>query len=155
MKKAYAILLTLALAALTAACGSPFAAGPQSTAESPQSTFPESYVMLDAGEWPQNDYTSEIPAPESGTVSEGWINPDAHYCDINLTGVTGDAMESWYRSLLDNGFTEIEKTAEEIKGQGYTSTNALLKKGDIYVSMTHLSNEEGDLGICITLGNDG
>ena len=63
-------------------------------------------------------------------------------------------MKNWYNSLLNSGFTEIGKVAEEIKGQNYISTNALLKKDGVYISMTHLSTDEGNLGLSITRENE-
>lgn len=150
MKKIYGIFFAVVLVVLTAACAKSTASSDDDSTDNSRNTLPENCIMLDAGKWPQNEYTADIPQPESGTVSRGWIDPDNHFCSIDMTGVSSKAMENWYGLLLDNGFTEIERVAEVIKNQNYTSTNALLQKDGISISMTHLSTGEGNFGLCIT-----
>lgn len=150
MKKACGIFLVLALITLMAACAASTPSDTRDTADDSKNSLPESVVMLDTGKWPQNEYTEDISGPESGRVFQGWIDPEFHRCYIDMTGVSSETMESWYGLLLKDGFIEVGKTAEEIKGQHYTSTNALLQKDGVSVSMTHLSTAEGNLGICIT-----
>ena len=82
------------------------------------------------------------------------MTTNTHRCYIDMKGVSSEVMEKWYSSLLDSGFTEIGKVAEEIKDQNYISTNALLKKDGVYISMTHLSTDEGNLGLSITRENE-
>jgi hypothetical protein len=150
MKKPFGILLVIVLFSLITGCGNSTVSGADDVIDYSRNALPENFVMLDAGEWPENEYTAGIPEPVSGTVSQGWIDPDTHRCCIDLTGVSSKAMENWYNSLLSNGFAEIGKIAEEIKGQNYTSINALLKKDGVYISMTHLSTEEGNLWLSIS-----
>ena len=115
-----------------------------------ENALPENYIVLEIGEWPKNAYTSNIPQPNSGTVVNGWIDPDVQYCYIEMENVSGETMEDWYGSLLNSGFTEVERMAEEIKGQDYISTNAVLQSSDGTVNMTHLSNDKGTLVLYIT-----
>lgn len=150
MKKPFGILLIIVLIGLITACGNNTVSSTDDTIDKSKNALPENFIMLDAGEWPRNEYTASIPQPESGKVSQGWIDPDTHRCYIDMTGVSSEVMENWYNSLLDSGFTEIGKVAEEIKGQNYISTNALLKKDGVYISMTHLSTDKGNLGLSIT-----
>ncbi len=150
MKKTFGILLIIALIGLITACGNSTVSSADDAIDNSQNTLPENFVMLDAGEWPQNEYTASIPQPESGTVFKGWIDPDTHRCYVGMTGVNLEVMENWYSSLLGDGFTKIGKVAEEIKGQNYISTNVLLKKDGVYISITHLGIDEGNLGLCIT-----
>lgn len=150
MKKVCGIFLVMVLIGLMTACGNSTVPSAGDTTDNSKNSLPENFVVLDAGKWPQNEYTDSIPQPESGTVSQGWIDPDSHRCYIDMTGVSSEAMENWYSLLLGSGFTEIGKVAEEIKDQHYTSTNALLQKGGVSISMTHLNTNEGNFGLCIT-----
>lgn len=113
----------------------------------------ENHIMLEAGEWPENTYTSGIPQPDSGKVVNGWIDPDMNYCYIEMEGVSSGTIENWYDSLLKNDFNEVERMAEEIKNQDYISTNAVLQSSDGNVNMTHLSNDKGTLVLYITKNN--
>ena len=115
-----------------------------------ENALPENYIILDTGEWPKNTYTSNIPQPDSGIFVRGWIDPDSQYCYIEMEDVNSDTMESWYGSLLDSGFTEVERMAEQIKGQDYKSTNAMLQNAERAINITHLSNEKGMLIMYIT-----
>lgn len=150
MKKTCGIFLVVMFAVLMTACGNGSASDAGNRITNSENSLPDNLVMLDAGEWPQNEYIASIPQPESGTVSQGWIDPDVDLCYVDMTDVSREAMENWYSLLLESGFTEVEKIVEESMGQHYTSTNALLQKDGIYVSMTHLSTDEGHLGLCIT-----
>ena len=151
MKKPCGIVfLMIILIGLTSACGSSDVT--DDTMDNLQRTLHDSFVMLDTEEWPQNEYTASIPQPGSGTVLWGWIDPDTYHCYIDMTGVSSEAMEDWYCSLLSDGFTELDKEdwLKRLTVSMYKSTNVLLHKDGVYISMTHLSTDEGNLGLCIT-----
>ena len=151
MKKICGILLLMLLIGLVAACGNSDVSVADDTGEDSTDALSENLVMLDAGEWPQNEYTANISQPESGTVAQGWIDPDHHRCYIDMTGVSSEAMEDWYNALLNSGFTEDGKAVEEIEGQDYISINAQLQKDGVCISVTHLSTDEGNLELYITM----
>lgn len=139
---------------LITACEGEFVSDNTISTDNSVNSLPETLIMLDAGEWPENEYTSNIPQPDSGTVKRGWINPDNQYCYIEMNGVNSATMENWYGLIMNSGFSEVEKTAEEINGQNYTSTNVLLQNDDVTVSMAHLSTDKGEFALYITRKNE-
>ena len=44
-------------------------------------------VMLDAGVWPENDYTAGLPVPP-GRVAWAMLDPGHESCSISLTDLT-------------------------------------------------------------------
>lgn len=86
MRKFLVILLVICLTSFMAACGSN--ANDISSSDNPESEFPESFIMLEKGEWPVNEYTRNLPIPDTGTVSEGWIDTDKDYLHIQLTDIS-------------------------------------------------------------------
>jgi hypothetical protein len=136
MKKASGIFLIVALTVLMAACGDSSISKTEDTANNSGNSLPENFVMLDTGEWPQNEYTANIPQPESGTLLHGWIDPDKEYCSLTLSGITQAESEQYVKALKEAGFTEVEKVSEEINGD-YVSVGTLLTSGDTSVSISY------------------
>lgn len=129
MKK-FAFLLLIALTLTLAACsGNGEVAGAADDASSKHIT------MLDAGEWPANEYTEGLPVP-TGTVSWAMLDEEHRNCSISLTG-TSDAEHSRYLALLkEEGFSVVEDVSEEIRGQDYVSIGTLLSNGEKSVSIS-------------------
>ena len=59
MKKTFGILLIIVLIGLITACGNSTVSSADDAIDNSQNALPENFVMLDAGEWPQNEYTAE------------------------------------------------------------------------------------------------
>lgn len=106
-------------------------------------SFPENFIMLAAGEWPDNEYTKHIPKPENGAVLRGWIDPDKQYCYIQFSDINQAESEAYTDKLEERGFNEVAMTSEEIKNAGYTSVGALYANDDTYVSITYTDNMFG------------
>lgn len=150
MKKTCGALFAVALAMLVAACGSGFApdAGENERGNRSGNSLPERFIMLEAGEWPQNEYTETIPQPVAGTVSEGWIDPDKAYCYLKLSDITQASSEQYIKSLKKAGFSEVKRNAEKLDDDT-VSVGALFQNGDTSVSLSYLDDI---LGICINCG---
>lgn len=112
MKKILAVLFCVSMTVLLAACSPerPENIPITTSADSP----PESVAILEDGLWPENEYTADLPIPP-GTVS--WVMLDAANgsCGIQVSGISDDQFDAYYGKLLDSGFSEIEKVAEEEK----------------------------------------
>ena len=82
-------------------------------------------VMLDAGVWPENDYTAGLPVPP-GRVAWAMLDPGHESCSISLTDLTENDYRSYRKQLEQAGFTVLEETSEEVRGQAYVSIGTLL-----------------------------
>lgn len=142
MKKAIAILTLLMLCLLTA-CG---------TQESPQSTgiAPDSFDVLDAGVWPENEYTEELPVP-AGTVNNAYVDTKNDYCVIMIDDMSETEFDEYIASLESEGYSEIEYVAEEIKGEDYVSIGTLYSNG---TTSTSISFFDGNFGMYIVRERD-
>ncbi len=145
MKKACGVFLAAMLIALMAACGNTSSSDNEANANNSGNSLPESFVMLDAGEWPQNEYTANIPQTESGTVQRGWIDPAKEYCYIELSDMTQAQTEQYVNTLKEAGFSEVEKVSEEINDD-YISIGTLLIKDSATISIAY---GDDSFGMCI------
>jgi hypothetical protein len=136
MKKACGVFLAAMLIALMAACSNSSISGNEDTADSSGNALPENFVLLDAEEWPQNEYTANIPQPESGTLLRGWIDPDKAYCHLELSDMTQSDSEQYVKALKESGFSEVDKVSEEINDD-YISVGTLLTKDGTTVSIAY------------------
>ena len=142
MKKVISILTLIMLCLLTAC----------STQESPKSTGidPEAFAVLDAGVWPENEYTGELPVP-AGTVNNAYVDTKNDYCVIMIDDMSETEFDEYIASLESAGYTEIEYVAEEIKGEDYTSIGTLYSNG---TTSTSISFADGNLGMYIVIERD-
>ena len=136
MKKACGVFLAAMLIALMAACSNGSISGNEDTADSSGNALPENFVMLDAKEWLDNEYTANIPQPESGTLLRGWIDPDKEYCHLELSDMTQSDSEQYVKALKESGFSEVDKVSEEINDD-YISVGTLLTKDGTTVSIAY------------------
>lgn len=142
MKKSISILTLLMLCLLTAC----------STQENPKSTdiAPDSFDVLDAGVWPENEYTEELPVP-TGTVNNAYVDTKNDYCVIMIDDMSQTEFDKYIASLENEGYSEIEYVAEEIKGEDYTSIGTLYSNG---TTSTSISFADGNLGMYIVIERD-
>ena len=138
MKKAYGIFLVVVLIVIVTACGNS-SVSDGDAANNSENSLPENFVVLDAGEWPQNEYTANIPQPDSGKFLRGWIDPDKEYCYLELSDITQDESEQYVQTLKEAGFTEVEKVAEEINDD-YISVGTLLSCEETSVSVSYIDD---------------
>ena len=139
MKKACGVFLAAMLIALMAACSNGSISGNEDTADSSGNALPENFVMLDAKEWLDNEYTANIPQPESGTLLRGWIDPDKEYCHLELSDMTQSDSEQYVKALKESGFSEVDKVSEEINDD-YISVGTLLTKDSTTISISYIDN---------------
>ena len=130
MKKLILAIAALFLLAL-AACSGPAAHAPSDGDAQP------GVVMLDAGVWPENDYTRGLPVPP-GRVVWAMLDPGHESCSISLTDLTENDYRSYRKQLEQAGFSVLEETAEEVRGQAYVSTGTLLSGETVSLSMSYI-----------------
>lgn len=94
-------------------------------------------VMLDAGVWPENDYTAGLPVPP-GRVAWAMLDPGHESCSISLTDLTENDYRSYRKQLEQAGFTVLEETSEEVRGQAYVSIGTLLSGETVNLSMSYI-----------------
>lgn len=94
-------------------------------------------VMLDAGVWPENDYTAGLPVPP-GRVAWAMLDPGHESCSISLTDLTENDYRSYRKQLEQAGFTVLEETSEEVRGQAYVSIGTLLSGETVSLSMSYI-----------------
>jgi hypothetical protein len=108
-------------------------------ADNKKGALPENINMLDTMEWPQNEYTTNIPPPESGELLFGWIEPDQEYCHLQLSDITKKESQQYVKDLKEVGFMEIEKVSEEIDDD-YLSVGILLRYDNTFISMAYMDD---------------
>lgn len=104
--------------------------------DEPQNAKISSAISLEAGIWPENEYTQGIPVP-AGTVTEASIDSEHGMCTIWLNEIDETDFKNYIRQLADAGFKTLQATSEKVKGEGYISTNMLLTNGSTGLSVTH------------------
>lgn len=125
-----AILLMLSLAA----CSNQ---DTPSAADNPSNTQTESNTMLDAGVWPVNEYTEELPVP-SGTVGWAMLDTEHENCSISIVDISETDYNDYLELLKQEGFSIIEEVSEEIEGQDYVSIGTLLSNGEKGLSISYI-----------------
>lgn len=96
-------------------------------------------TMLDEGVWPTNTYTDGLPIP-AGTVSWAALDTEHENCSINLVDISETDYNEYMELLKQEGFSVIEDTSEEIKGQDYVSVGTLLSNGEKGLSISYIPN---------------
>ena len=139
MRKVCGIFLIATLIALMTACGNSSISDTGKVDNNSGNTLPENLVMLDVGEWPQNEYTDNIPQPESGTLLRGWIDPAKEFCYLELSDIAQTESEQYVESLKKAGFSEVEKVSEEVNNN-YVSVGTLLTCDDTSVSISYIDD---------------
>lgn len=98
----------------------------------------EDYVP--ASEWPENDYTAQIPRPESGTMEyiNDWSSEGRF--GVWLKDISRDESNQYVEQLKEAGYQEISQAENSV------SVGTMLWKDDIYLSIAY---SDGSLGILI------
>lgn len=99
----------LSLSLLTA-CGRT-----QNSAASGSTSAP---VWVESDQWPDNEFTQQIPTPEFGAVSataEGQSQDQDYFC-VSLREVTQEEAEGYAQILQDEGFELLWDKTETPKG---------------------------------------
>lgn len=130
MKKLVLVAAALFLLSLAACSDS---AAPAQAAGNAQTGI----VMLDAGVWPENDYTAGLLVPP-GRVAWAMLDPGHESCSISLTDLTENDYRSYRKQLEQAGFTVLEETSEEVRGQAYVSIGTLLSGETVSLSMSYI-----------------
>ena len=125
MKKLVLLLMTAVL--LFSLCGC-------SESKVDEPPVPNEPVRIEAGSWPQNEYTESLPQPASGSVTNGWVNEAGEYCYIELSGVDQSGFEQYLSTLHDAGFSEVENSSTE------GSENLLLSSETLTLSITYTNS---------------
>ena len=87
--------------------------------------------------WPANTFTDGLPVPP-GTVSWAAIDEAHQSLAVNLTDMSETDYADYMKSLQQAGFSVIEETSEDIKGQDYTSTGVLLSSREKNISISYI-----------------
>ena len=130
MKKlifAAAALLLLSLAACSDSAAPAQAAG----------NVQSGSVVLDAGVRPEPAYPAGLPVPP-GRVAWAMLDPGHESCSISLTDLTENDYRSYRKQLEQAGFTVLEETSEEVRGQAYVSIGTLLSGETVSLSMSYI-----------------
>ena len=151
MMKRGIVLLALLMLCLLTACGSKNTLKAASLIRDNTGIDPDSFVYLDAGVWPENEYTEELPVPP-GTVNTAYIDTTNEFCVVMLNEVSDADFDNYIAELENNKFSQIENVDEEIEGEGYISTGTLYSNGTTSVSM---SLADGTLGMYIVIVEEG
>lgn len=131
MKKIIAVLLCILLAISLEACSAKRPAN--ITAVNSGDTLPASAVFATDGLWPENTYTQDIPVPP-GKIVWSMLDTEAGFFSIQLNGLSKEAFDAYYQSLLAAGFTETEKVEKDGKRQPLVSIGSLISDGRRSVS---------------------
>ena len=116
--------------------------GCQAAAPSLPNQPAESVMPLSINDWPDNEYTRDLPVPP-GTLLSASIHQTHGLCEIHLTGVTKDELTEYIAQLTDSGFSVLQSACEPIEGGDYTSDNFLLSNGEKGISLSHIPDSMG------------
>ena len=101
MMKRGIVLLALLMLCLLTACGSKNTLKADSLIRDNTGIDPDSFVYLDAGVWPENEYTEELPVPP-GTVNTAYIDTTNEFCVVMLNEVSDADFDNYIAELENN-----------------------------------------------------
>ena len=70
--------------------------------------------------------------------SAAMLDPGHESCSISLTDLTENDYRSYRKQLDQAGFTVLEETSEEVRGQAYVSIGTLLSGETVSLSMSYI-----------------
>lgn len=136
MKQAKWILAALMVLSLLTACG------PAGTEDSSAGT--SAPVWTETDQWPDNEFTRLVPAPEDGTVfatvqgtSKGY-----DYFAVSLREISQEGAEDYIQALRDEGFAAISQESETLEG-GSVVIADVFENGDAAVSLSYSGDTMG------------
>lgn len=138
--------IAAALVLLLTACSQQ--RGPAGGAEGPEA---HAVTVLDAGVWPENEYTAGLPVPP-GTVETAMLDTEHQNCWISMVGMDERAYEDYLALLAQEGFSVVEEVTEKIRGQEYMSSGLLLSDGEKALSISYIPDR---FGLYISFAVDG
>ncbi len=97
----------------------------------------DSITALDAGAWPDNEYTEGLPVPP-GAVAWAMLDTERQYCSVHLTNVSESDCAAYMEAVQEAGFSVVEHAAEELEGARYESAGTLLSDGARWMSISRL-----------------
>lgn len=106
----------------------------------------DSIVTFNEDIWPENEYTDGLPVPP-GMVSRALLDKTKKNCAVFLVDLTDEEYDTYIEILKQQGFSEVEKVSEGVKGQDYTSTGTILSNNEKTLSISYIP---GNLGIYIS-----
>lgn len=139
MKKTCGIFLVFVFIVLMPACGNSSVPDNGNIEGNLESSFNENLILLDSGEWPQNEYTVHVQQPDSGEFLRGCIDPDKEFCFLELSGMTQAEAERYVNTLKEAGFSELEEVSEEIYDD-YISVGTLLTYNNTAISIAYTND---------------
>ena len=121
MKKFWILLLLLiGTMALSTACSS------SEPSVSPSAVQPEAVTQ-----WPENEFTSHIPQPQSGTMDYVCDYSDSERYQIVMKDISQEESDAYMEMLKEEGYTEIASDSNE------SSTGTLLQKDTVTLSIAY------------------
>ena len=129
MKKFFAFIFAVLLLLSLSACSGkrPKNIPIENTATAP----PESVTLSQEPLWPENEYTHGLPLPPC-TVSWTITDSARKCCGIQIRALSREQFDTYYQTLLNSGFAEIEK----IPGGGkYISLGSIVSNRDKSISL--------------------
>lgn len=98
-----------------------------------------SQIALEAGKWPKNKYTQNIPKPNSGKVVRGQIDLEKNFCFIELSDISTKESEQYLQELEDSGFKQTENVSEQINSDT-TSVGTRYANGKTSLNISYLDD---------------
>jgi len=136
MRRLNLILAALLSLSLLTACGPARTEGTSASASNP--------VWTETDQWPDNEFTQLVPAPEAGTVfatAQGKSN-GYDYFAVSLREVSQEEAENYIQTLKDEGFLPVSEKSEMPEG-GSVVIGDFFEKGDAGVSLSFSGDTMG------------
>lgn len=80
------------------------------------------YIINEITAWPQNEYTAQVPAPQTGTPAEEIIIPGGPY-SVSVKDVSRQECYEYLDLLRENGFASAFPGEENSVSGGWIYTN--------------------------------
>lgn len=98
-----------------------------------------SQITLEAGKWPENKYTQNIPKPNAGKVIRGQIDLQKNFCFIELSNISTKESEQYLEKLEESGFKQTENVSEQINSDT-TSVGTRYTDGKTSLNISYLDD---------------
>lgn len=85
-------------------------------------------------EWPENEYTGQIPQPEYGVLDYVCDYSDTGRYMVVLTDITQEESGAYVEVLKERGFTEIHSEGNQV------SVGTMLQKDSVVLSIAYSDN---------------
>ncbi len=85
-------------------------------------------------ELPQNELTSLVKMPESGSLDYVLDLTESSRYGIFWKDISREQSNAWLNGLLESGYKKVQYAANEV------SVGTILKNGDVYLSIAYSDN---------------